>query len=226
MSGRQSTSGGRRGRSNAGRFNRNGRGGGHGFNRNTNYNNNRNFLNLKGACEELKDCVYTVGDARQADRYSKTTERIVNYIQTNYEQGQDVKDALVALEPLDLEAEKPKFNEDEDENDLSYIDEQILLQQIKDYVARIRKYNDNMNKAYGLILGQCTQGVKNKLEAQEDWAETIEKEHNPIKLLKAIKEITQDYQDSRYPIAPGHRSLITLLNIKQEEKEGLSAYMK
>lgn len=50
-----------------GRTNQGNRQGGRGRgNRNFNYTP-RNASNLKGACEELKDNVYTVGDAKQAD---------------------------------------------------------------------------------------------------------------------------------------------------------------
>ena len=207
-----------------GRTNQGNRQGGRGRgNRNFNYTP-RNASNLKGACEELKDNVYTVGDAKQADRYNKTTESIVNYIQRTYDEGQDVKDALVALEHVDMDQYRPE-QEEEDEDNLSYIDKMILQQEVKEYVARTKKYKDNMNKAYGLILGQCTQGVKNKLEARRDWEE-LESEHDPIQLLQAIKAITQDYQDSKYPIASIYKALTTLFNIRQEEKEGLSAYIK
>ncbi len=76
-----------------------------------------------------------------------------------------------------------------------------------------------------MILGQCTQGVKNKLEARQDWEE-LDTQHDPIRLLKTIKEITQDYQDSKYPIASIYTALVNALLIKQEEKESLTAYLK
>ena len=193
---------------------------------NRNYTNNYNqkrYNSFKGACEELQDSVYTVGDNRQADRYTKTTENIVNYIQRTYEDGQDVKDALVQLEGLDLDLEQPVNNTEEE--DLTYMDKLLLQQQVKDFAARKKRYINNMNKAYALILGQCTQAVKNKLEAKENWQE-IETEHDPIVLLRAIKAITQDYQDSKYPIASIHRSIANLVNIKQGETESLAAYTK
>ena len=182
---------------NSGRNNRNnnqsGRNAGRvgGNNRNSNNSNPRkngqsNTSNLKGACEDLKDNVYTIGDAKQADRYTKTTESIVNYIQRTYDEGQDVKDALVKLQHTDMEYYRPEIEADED--DLDFVDKMILQQEVKDYVLRKKKYEDNMNKAYGLILGQCTQGVKNKLEARQNWEE-LEEEHNPINLLKAINYI-------------------------------------
>ena len=156
MSGHQNNQG------RGGRNNQSNRTGGRGRG-NRNYNSSqRNSSNLKGVCEELKDNVYTVGDARQADRYTKTTEQIVNYIQRTYDEGQDVKDALVALEHVDMEQYQLE-HEGDDEN-LNPLDRMILQQEVKEYVGQIRKYRDNMNKAYGLILGQCTQGVKNKLE--------------------------------------------------------------
>ena len=177
MLGRQNLSGGHGGCSNAGRFNQNGRGGGRGgYNRSTNYN--KSYNNLKGACEELKDNVYTLGDAKQADRYTKTTEAIVNYIQRTFDKGQDAKDALVALQQTDTDQWMPE-NNDTRENQLTYQEKLLLQLKMKEYMTRIEKYNDNMNKVYGLILGQCTQGVKNKLEARQDW-ETMEQEHNPI----------------------------------------------
>jgi len=101
----------------------------------------------------------------------------------------------------------------------------ILQQEVKEFIARKKKCKNNMNKAYALILGQCTQAVKNKLEAKDNW-EQIEADHNPIELLKAIKAIAQDYQDSKYPIASIHKSIVNLLTIKQDEKESVASYVK
>ena len=99
----------------------------------------------------------------------------------------------------------------------------IWTQQVKDFTMRQAKYEDNMNKAYALIWGQCTIGLKNKLEARKDWKDF---KQDPIKLLKAIKEITHNYQDSRYPISSIYKSLKTVLNIEQQEKETLATYTK
>ena len=34
----------------------------------------------KGECDELKDNIYSIGYVRQVDKYTKTTEAILNYI--------------------------------------------------------------------------------------------------------------------------------------------------
>lgn len=124
MSDRQFQGG--RGRGRSGQYNRQG---GRGRGGNRNHNNNY----LKGACEELKDNVYTVGDAKQADRYSKTTESIVNYIQRNYDDGQEVKDALVKLQNADMEEYRPDDN-DVDEDEISYVEKMILQEKVKEYM--------------------------------------------------------------------------------------------
>ena len=171
----------------------------------------------------MEDNIYTVGDARQADRYTKTTEAIANYIQRTYDHGQDVKDAIITMQQTDLKKYEPQMPKLKKDQQLDELAKMLLQQDVKDYGHRKTKYADNMNKAYALIHGQCTQGMKNKLEARKDWT-TIEANHNPIELLKAIKEITLNYQDSRYPIASIFTSLSTLFNMKQEEKESLTNY--
>ncbi len=181
-----------------------------GFRNNKKNNGQKNTSNPRGACEELKDNVCTVGDARMAHSDAKTTEAIANCIQSKFDKGQDVRDAIVTMEQIDMEQCRPE--QVDDEENISYVDKLIVQQEVKEFVGRMRKYQDNMNKAYGLIMGQCTQGVKNKLESRDDWEE-LQAEHNPIDLLKAIKEITHSHQDSKCPIALIHKSLVSLLTI-------------
>src|SRR5512135_702904 len=61
----------------------------------------------KGAIEALLDNTYIIGDAKQADKSTKTTEAIMAYIQTNFDRGQDVVRALTALEDVDFSESKP-----------------------------------------------------------------------------------------------------------------------
>ena len=101
----------------------------------------------------------------------------------------------------------------------------ILQQEVRDYVQRRNKFEDNMYKAYGLIYGQCTTKLRNKLEQRKDF-EVIKDKGDPIKLLSAIKEITQNFQDTTYPIATVHKALCDFVTLKQGDKEGLAAYQK
>ena len=210
-----------------------------------NQNNAQNKPKRKGECADLTDYVYFIGDARQADNYTKVTEAILNYIQRTYQGGTYVKEALESGKDYDFTPERPTpiaatsaptrrlstASEEKDDDpsalsvsrtDTTSIEYMILSAEIKQYVDKLSKYIDNMHKAYALILGQCTLGLKGKLEGRTDWALV----KSPIKLLQAIKETTHNYQDSRYPIASIFRSLKTFVNIKQEEKEPAADFVK
>ena len=45
-------------------------------------------------------------------------------------------------------------------------------------------------------------------------------------ILKAMKEITQNYQDSRYPIESIFKAIKNAVNIKQDKKELLAVFTK
>ena len=66
-----------------GRGNIYGRGWGHEFNPTT--------PNVRGKCESWGSNVYYIWDARQADKYTKITDEILNYIQGNSNECNYVK---------------------------------------------------------------------------------------------------------------------------------------
>ena len=86
------------------------------------------------------------------------------------------------------------------------------------------KVQGNMNKSYVLILGQCGEVLKNKLQARKYWETDIN--NKPIVILKEIKSVTHNYQYSRYPIASIFKAIKHLVNMKQDEKESLAAFTK
>ncbi len=79
-----------------------------------------------------------------------------------------------------------------------------------------------MNKAYALKLCQYTLVLTGESEQRKDCESNIK--HNEIKILIAIKEITHNYQDSKYPIASIFKSMKIFVHIKQEEKESLAYF--
>jgi hypothetical protein len=189
----------------------------------------------RGAIEELKDNIYIVGDARQADKYNKTTEAILSYIQTNYTEGQDVVEGLTSMTDPNFNKWKPdkpkptkkKAAKEDPPPDAEFdeSDKQLYTLELKAWVERKGKYRTNMARAFGVLWGQCSMGVKNKIESRKDWT-TIKASSNAIDLLKAIKEVTQDYQDNKYPLVSIKRAIQAVLTIKQDEREGLVVYTK
>ena len=180
-----------------------------------------------GACEDLKDNVFILAaDGKATDRFVKTWKAIKLYIQATFSNGQDVYDALEAMEPKDLTRFLPVEPEREDAGETEhqkYVKKTILDHKIKEYVRRETDYNNNMNKAYALILGQCTPAVKVKLEHRADW-EDIKTNHDPIALIKAVKQVTHNLSDKKYPVASICHAFKSLFTIRQAESESLNSY--
>ena len=55
---------------------------------------------VRGKCEALGSGVYLIGYAQQADKYTKTTLAILNYIQGNFDEGNNVKELFIRVKPF------------------------------------------------------------------------------------------------------------------------------
>ena len=119
--------------------------------RNQKFNGKKNYSQGKGKrtgeCAELGEHIYFIGEARQADNYTKTTEAILNYIQRTYYGGNEVRKALEDGEPYGFEAEKPaaKPSTITSTGTVGDVDQMILGAEIKQFVDRKVKYADNMH---------------------------------------------------------------------------------
>jgi len=126
----------------------------------------------------------------------KTTDKILNCIFATFEHGKCAKESLEKLQAYDIKQCRPK--ELDDGAELG--EEKMTLQQeVRDYVRCGNEFEDNMHKAFGLILGLCATRLVNTLQNRKD-GKTIEAKGDPIKLSSAIKEITQNSQSVPLPL--------------------------
>ena len=241
---RQSTFGrGRGGRGNGRSNDRTGRGRGRN-NRSNNSNNNnstnRNKNTPELALKELGDNIYYIGDAKSADRCVKTTEAILGYLRRKLNYGDDIKWALENLQEYNFDAEKPRVpvttvtrpvagsteeskEEVQQEVVLDRVEQLILETEVKKHVERTLTYRQNRNKAYEIIWNQCTKNVQSRLISRKNWKN---EKDNPIFLLQAIKEITHNIQDTKYPVATAWKAIQKFVNMKQRDDEDLADYLK
>jgi hypothetical protein len=69
--------------------------------------------------------------------------------------------------------------------------------QVDEFVRRETELRENVKTLYSLVWGQCTDIMKQKLEASDDF-EDIALEQNGLELLKAIKNIVFQFQSQKY----------------------------
>ena len=106
-------------------------------------------------------------------------------------------------------------------------DEDLLEEyklEMQSYMKRRDNYNDNKVKAYGLLFGQCSKSMQNKILERDNFDTTIE--DNPIELIKVIKQEAMSFQTNKHPMASMLSSLKAFVTLRQKEQESLIDYTK
>jgi hypothetical protein len=179
--------------------------------------------------KSLMDFQYYLGSATHVSDYESTTEYIINYVKKTFDYGDDIGTSLKELCLVNKEKWKVemKFSDATNIFQKEQQNRQVEMEfksNYEEYKRRINALESNMVKAYALIWERCTKGMRQKIEAQIEFAEKIE--NNPIELLRAIKEHTQNYQENHYNMSIVLDAVRNLLNAKQREGESLQDWTK
>ena len=77
----------------------------------------------------------------------------------------------------------------------------IFKGQLDEYIKRKSMLDKNVQKAYSLVIGQCTDLLQSKLKQQANWS-TISQDQDVIALISLIKTITFRFEDQKFlPLA-------------------------
>ena len=135
-----------------------------------------------GACEELKDYVYDMSSSRNnAEMFTRTTKAIGEHIAREYNGGGEFRNGLPTMTLPTLVA--PALPADS----ASAVQVKLWELDIKDHRKKAEDRERNMEKAYALILGQCSKTVRDRLEAHDDWV-TVNQSSNTLGLLRLIRQ--------------------------------------
>ena len=156
-------------------------------------------------------------------------DHIISYVQRVYRHGQDITISLRELKKRDFTSEEPtrkissKTDEDrrleQDGFDIRYQAE------IKQFLDRQSGLEENLMKAYALICGTyCSKAIQSQGEEHPDFEVTIR--DDPIELLKTINILMHDTVRAKYPYASLHDVMMRLFNLRQQEHEHLTDYVK
>ncbi len=132
---------------------------------------NATFAPPEWAHKELGNHVFITGP-NAPTKCHKTKLAIINHITKEMKNAEDIKWAMKHEEECDIEAEKSetKDNKGKDKTiDTSTAEGSLLKLEIEQHLKRKTICKSNKTIACGCIIGQCTQAMKNELEAREDW---------------------------------------------------------
>jgi hypothetical protein len=146
---------------------------------------------FEGKCDALKGHIYDCSDSRQADLYSKTTKEIAEYVGRTYTYGGDMRRAVERLEvPAFVMPEDPA-------EDATETEREIWKVEVKEFVHRRRSIRENLKTLYSLAWGQCTDIMRQKIEALDNH-EQMATESDGLGLLRAIKNASFNFQSQKY----------------------------
>jgi hypothetical protein len=96
--------------------------------------------------------------------------------------------------------------------------------ELEESIGRKRTYQDNTFKAYALLWERCAKAMQNKIASRSDYESVVY--NDPISLLRAIKEHSLNYQETRYKMSIITDAFRSLFANKQKEGGSLQDYTR
>jgi hypothetical protein len=175
----------------------------------------KNKDKFKGKCKDLEGFVFDANRYNQADEFMKTLNEIIDYVGANYENGDDVRAAIeVGTKPEISKPVKPEARGGK----IDETDELIWKCEIDCYVRRKATLDSNLRKAFSLVWGQCTDIMREKLEALPNFA-NIKSEFDVLALLKEMKTINFKFEDQKYPYGSVYFAMKRFCTYRQTDQD-------
>ena len=113
---------------------------------------------FKGKSSDLEGCIFDCSDSRQADKYITAFKRIAEYVREEFKYGGNIRSSIENSKRFEIPMPTAP-----DDNGTALL-KIILNRKIDIYVKRDGILDENLQKAYSLIHGQCTELLKGELK--------------------------------------------------------------
>jgi hypothetical protein len=146
---------------------------------------------FEGKCPELKSSVYDVVSGK--DTFAKTTREIAEYVGREFDDAGEFRTGMVdmQLRPLDEPAPPADPNQ--------VVEFELWKMARRNYEKQAEARRRNSSRVYALIIGQCSQALRNRMEASEDW-EQINEDSDVMALLQLIQNCMTQRQTRQKPV--------------------------
>jgi hypothetical protein len=144
---------------------------------------------FEGKCEDIKNSVYDVVSGK--DTFAKTTREIAEYVGREFDDGAEFRTGMVEmrLPPL-VVPPVPAAND--------AIGFELWKMARQRYEKQSEARRKNSGKAYALVLGQCSQALRNRMEASERWSQ-VNDASDVMELLKLVQSCMIQRQTRQEP---------------------------
>ena len=164
---------------------------------------------FEGSCEDLKGSIYDVTAGK--DTFLKTTRKIAEYVGHEYSDPGEYRLAMINLNlPALVEPQLPA-------DVVNVMAVEIWKMARRTYNKKIEVRDRNEQRIYALTLGQCSQALRNRMEAQQDWTD-IDEASNVIGLLTIVQvcmTLRQTRKHEVHSLVDAEAFVLTYKQIKQ-----------
>ena len=140
---------------------------------------------------DLAGNIFDLPSESKADQFVTTTKALANHVGTIYRKNTAafrtaVTDLVLTppTRPADIEA------------GATHMEAKIWEIAYKRYSEDTIAYGDFQANLFSLVLGQCTEGLQDKLKSHTDY-ETTEAAQDGVELLKIVKELTYSFETNQ-----------------------------
>jgi hypothetical protein len=134
------------------------------------------------------ECYEERGDCTQ---FPKTLKALNEYVAKNMKYPEDLKPIFAETMTAPTLTEPPDITDAATKRELL-----IWETSLKSYSRRSEELKSNLTKLYAVIWGQCSEAMRNKLRALDEFTEE-NKNNNCIWLLNEIKGVTHQFDTKR-----------------------------
>ncbi len=155
-----------------------------------------------------------------AVQFTQLQKNIANYLQrTSAAEGYLVAETIRTKkkQTIDLPPPIDKSAPDADNQKI------IQGEEVKTIAKRRLKLEESLKKGYTTIYDQCSQEVKDKLEAPNDW-EATQRDQSLHELISKIERICMGFNDHKQEVFILVQALKTLCLYSQSNKETVEEY--
>jgi hypothetical protein len=126
------------------------------------------------------------------DTFAKTTREIAEYVGREFEDAGEFRTGMVEMELTPLVEPTAPTSSDA-------VSFELWKMERRAYEKRKEARRRNSYRVYALVLGQCSQAIRNRMEASEQWA-SINDASDVMELLKLIQNCMIQRQTRQKPI--------------------------
>jgi len=160
----------------------------------------RSSLKFMGTCEGLKGMVYNCNNdcatgMKLANTYIQTTQALSIYIGSTCKNGMDINSSIDHMQ-------KPKFALPTTLPTMVDEGKKIKYKvQVEGIAKHENTFEENMDKLFSVILGQCTELMKERIRNTIGYM-VVSKNQDGLAILKMIQKICLNFEDGKYlPLA-------------------------